>query len=305
MTNTIAALILTFNEEKHIARCIQSLKNSCKEIIVVDSFSTDRTYEIAVSMGATVYQHKWINYAIQLNWGLAKCPEYIDWIWRIDADEYVESSLATKVKGLLPTIDNDVNGIIVNKKNIFMGRPLLHGGWYPQRQLKIIRRGYGTCEDTWMDEHMVLYSGKTITVEGDQIDENLNDLTWWTQKHNGYATREAINMLIFKYSMQQTTETVAARFFGTDAERKRWLKMRYINMPLFIRPFLNFFVRYVLWGGFLDGVPGLVWHVLQGFWYRFLVDAKIYEIKKCFDGDEEKIKQYIQENYFVLINKYL
>lgn len=295
--NSVAALILTYNEEKHIARCINSLKDVCEEIFVIDSFSKDRTVEIAKELGAEVYQHPFENQARQFNWAISNCPISSDWIWRVDADEYIEPSLAEKVVASLPHVSPDVNGIYVNKKIVFMGRPLLHGGWYPAQQIKIIRKGYGASEDKWMDEHLIIFSGTTISIDGDQTDDNLNDLSWWTQKHNNYSNREAINMLLTEYGLDNQNKEVQPIFFGTGAERKRWLKMKYVETPLFLRPFINFFIRYILKTSFLDGRQGFIWHFLQGFWYRFLVDAKIYEIKKQFNFDDEKIKRYLEENY--------
>lgn len=297
MANTIAVIILTFNEELHIARCIDSLKNICEEIFVVDSYSTDQTCEIAVSLGAKVYQHTFVNTAKQLIWAVDNVGIQSEWIWRVDADEYIEPNLSSQIKQRLATCDPEVNGVYVNKKIIFMGRPLLHGGWYPARQIKLYRRGFGAFEDLWQDEHIAIFSGKTITIDGDQTDENLKDLAWWTQKHNAnFSIKEAVNMFAIRYKLLDNGLEV--RFWGTNIERRRWLKYRYAKMPLFIRPFLNFFVRYVLWGGFFDGIPGLIWHVLQGFWYRFLVDAKIYEISRRFNFDDKKIKAYVQETYF-------
>lgn len=294
---SIAAIILTKNEEKHIARCIHSVQDVCEEIWVIDSFSTDRTCEIAQKLGAKVVQHLFENQARQFNWALQQLPIVTDWIWRVDADEYVEPDLAEKVLSRLMDISRDVTGVYVNKKIYFMGRPLLHGGWYPAPQIKIIRRGYGACEDKWMDEHLIVFSGSTIYIDADQSDDNLNDLTWWTQKHNNYASREAVNMLLIGYGLDNPSAEVRPRFWGTDAERKRWLKLKYVKAPLFIRPFLNFFYRYVLRGGFLDGREGFIWHILQGFWYRMLVDAKVYELKKRFHFDAKLIKQYLLDNY--------
>lgn len=297
--DTIAAIILTKDEEKHIARCIASLSGVCDEVFVIDCFSTDRTKEIAESMGARVYQHPWLNYATQFNWGLHNCPISADWVWRIDADEYLDKGLGQNVKQAIGGCADDVNGIYVRKRIDFLGRPLLHGGWYPSYHLKVWRRGHGECENRWMDEHIRLFDGKSIVVDkGDQVDANLNDLTWWMAKHNGYATREMVDMLMMEYGLDAAAQEVIPKFWGTEEQRKRWLKMRYVKMPLFVRPFANFFVRYVLKAGFLDGREGLIWHTLQGFAYRFLVDAKLYEQKKRFGFDDEKIKEYIREKYF-------
>lgn len=299
MSNTtIAAIILTYNEEIHIERCIHSLQEICEEIFVIDSYSKDRTCEIARSLGAKIYRNTWKNYATQFNWALDNCPITSEWIWRIDADEYLEGNIGDVMRNTLATCDDNVNGIYVRKRIDFMERPLLHGGWYPSYHLKVWRRGYGDCENRWMDEHIRIFSGTTLTIDkGNQVDDNLNNLTWWTEKHNSYATREMIDMLMMEYGLDDRGKEVEAKIFGTEEQRKRWLKVKYIKAPLFLRPFINFNIRYILKGGFLDGKQGFIWHFLQGFWYRFLVDAKIYEMKKRFHWNDEKIKEYIINHY--------
>lgn len=298
MSKTLAAIILTKNEAKHIERCLRSIKGVVDEVVVVDCFSDDNTRELAEDLGARVVTHPWKNYATQLNFGIYECGIVSDWIWRIDADEYLEGGLGESVKKYIQTAPDKVNGIYVRKRIDFMGRPLLHGGWYPSFHLKVWRRGHGECENRWMDEHIRLFDGETTVItEGNQVDANLNDLTWWTGKHNGYATREMVDMLMMQYGMDSKSKEVVPKFFGTEEQRKRWLKVQYINSPLFLRPFINFFFRYFLRAGFLDGKEGFLWHFLQGFWYRFLVDAKIYELKKRFGFDNERIRQYLREEY--------
>lgn len=299
LNSNISFVILTYNEEKHIARCINSLKTFAKEIWVIDSFSTDKTLEIAESLGAKTVKHPFENQAQQFNWAIHHCDITGDWIWRVDADEYISQNLGAKVLESIGSCDSSVNGIYVNKAIVFQGRKLKHGGWYPAPQIKVIRKGFGESENKVMDEHLIITSGTTIYVDGDQTDENLNDLTWWTSKHNNYASREAINMLMMQYEMDADAEGVAAKLFGNDAERKRWLKVKYARMPLFLRPFLYFFIRYIVKLGFLDGKQGFIWYVLQGFWYRFLVDAKIFEIKKRFGFDKGKIKKYLMDKCLI------
>lgn len=302
MKKTIAAIILTKNEEKHIVRCLESIKDVCDDIVVVDCFSDDRTAELAEGLGARVVRHPWKNYATQLNYGIYQCGISADWIWRIDADEFIEGGLGQAVKDFIQTAPEEVNGIYVRKRIDFMGRPLLHGGWYPSYHLKVWRRGHGECENRWMDEHITLFDGKAVTINvGNQVDANLNDLTWWTEKHNGYATREMVDMLLMEYGLDAASQEVTPKFWGTEEQRKRWLKVKYIKAPLFFRPFVNFTIRYLFKGGFLDGREGFIWHFLQGFWYRYLVDAKIYELKKRFSWDDEKIKQYLTDNYLTII----
>lgn len=294
MSTSITAIVLTYNEERHIARCLRSLQGVCEEVLVVDSFSTDETREIAERMGARVVVHEFENQAQQFNWAISGAvPIGGEWLWRVDADEYISEELGRQVREVVSTCSPDVNGIYVNKQIVFLGRALRHGGWYPAPQIKVIRRGHGESEHKVMDEHLVVTDGRTVRVDGDQTDENLNDLSWWTQKHNGYASREALNMLRMRLGMDEDSAEVTPRLFGTDAERKRWLKVRYVRMPLFVRPFGNFFYRYVVRGGFRDGKAGFVWHILQGFWYRMLVDAKIYELERRFGFDEGRIRAYL------------
>lgn len=289
----ISFIVLTYNEEIHIERCLKSLIPFAKEIWVVDSFSTDKTLEVAESLKAKTVKHRFENQAQQFNWAIDNLEISGTWIWRVDADEYISADLGDKVTKAIAECEDDVNGIYVNKAIVFQGRKLKHGGWYPAPQIKVVRKGFGRSENKVMDEHLIIMGGKTIYIDGDQTDENLNGLTWWTQKHNGYATREAENMLRMQYGMDEDSKGVVPRLFGNDAERKRWLKLRYARMPLFVRPFLYFFIRYIVKLGFLDGKPGFVWYVLQGFWYRFLVDAKIFELRRKFGYDETKIKEWI------------
>lgn len=294
---SISAIILTYNEQLHIARCINSLKGVCDQILVVDSFSTDDTLRIAQELGAWVVQHPFQNQAQQFNWAIDNCEITGDWIWRVDADEYIAPELGSQVVDAIAHCEAGVNGIYVNKAIVFLGRKLRHGGWYPAPQIKVVRKGFGRSENKVMDEHLIITSGRTIYINADQTDENLNDLAWWTNKHNKYADREALNMMQMFYNIGQGAAEVTPHFFGSDAERKRWFKIRYVRLPLFLRPFLYFFYRYFLKLGFLDGKSGFVWYVLQSFWYRFLVDAKVFELKKRFNFDDDKIREYVQSTY--------
>lgn len=294
---TITAIILTYNEELHIERCIQSILNTVDDIVVVDSYSTDKTSEIVAKFEKVrFFQNKWVNYATQFNWALYNCNIQSGWVWRIDADEYADALLCSSLQNALKSAKDDVTGIYVKRKIVFMGKALMHGTWYPRWNLKIFRSSAGECENRWMDEHIKLFYGETIQIVGDQTDDNLNNITWWTEKHNSYATREMVDMLFMEYGLGTNNE-VKAKLLGTSEQRLRWMKIKYLQIPFFVRPFVNFIYRYILRFGFLDGKQGLMWHFLQGFWYRFLVDAKIWELKRKFRGDREKIVAYLREKY--------
>lgn len=296
MSSTITAVILTYNEEKHIARCINSISGIVKTVIVVDSFSQDKTVEIAEKLGAKIFQNPWVNYASQFNWALSNCSINTDWVWRIDADEYANNKLIESLRKQLSNTKEEVTGIYVRRGIVFLGKQLKYGTWAPRLNLKIFRNNTGSCENRWMDEHIVLHHGETIEVEGWQIDDNLNGFTWWTDKHNHYATREMVDMLSLKYGLGTQNEVVS-NIFGTSEQRMRWMKLRYANIPLFVRPFVNFVYRYILRFGFLDGKQGLIWHILQGFWYRFLVDAKIFELRRRFHHNDKEIIAYLKRTY--------
>ncbi len=293
---SLTAIVLAYNEEQHLQRCIDSLKDVCSDIVIIDSFSTDKTLEIAVKNGARFYQNKFINHASQLNWGLLNGEITTDWIFRVDADEYLSTKLGQYLIDNLSHVGSSVNGIMVNRLMFFFNKPLKMGGMYPIKHLRIWRKGTAICEKRWMDERMRLNSGEVVTFEGDLIDHNLNKLTWWIQKHNSYATKEAIDILDKRYNFSDSNVLVG-RFFGDVEERRRWLKIKYLQLPLFIRPFLFWFIRYFLQGGFLEGTRGFIWNILQCWWYRFLVDAKIYEAHKAAGKNKMKLIQYFKEEY--------
>lgn len=283
----ITCIILTKDEEIHIERCIRSVLVVCDDVLVVDSFSTDRTCQIAESLGAKVVQHKFTNQAEQFNWAIDNLEITTEWIWRVDADEIIEPTLAEIAKQELPKLarnavpEEQVNGVYVNKKIVFMNRPLLHGGWYPAQQIKLIRRGFGRSENKVMDEHLIITEGRTVSWNGDQTDWNIKPLDWWWQKHVGYAKREAENFEKLRYENEnQNEKEVEPKLFGTNAERKRWMKNIYARFPLYVRPIIYFFGRYILLGGFLDGYAGWYWHTRQGLMYRMMVDKNIAKLRK-------------------------
>lgn len=295
MKISLTTVILTFNEEMHIERCIKSVREISEEVYIIDSFSTDRTVEIAESMGAIVVRHEWPgNQAEQLNWGLQNFFIKSAWIMRLDADEYLSAALKDEMQNVLPNLGEDISGIILNYRHYFMGRWIKHGTRYPLPLLRIWRTGVGYIENKWMDERVILKEGGTHKLKSDFIHDDLNDISFFTQKHNVYATREAIDLLNKEYHFMDSEENNKK-----DHEHfNLYLKNKfYSNSFLFFRCFVYFVYRYFFRLGFLDGKEGLVYHFLQGFWYRFLVDTKIFELKHRFKNDEQAIVAYIKETY--------
>jgi glycosyltransferase involved in cell wall biosynthesis len=277
----VTVVMLTFNEAKHVARSIASVKAFARDILIVDSFSTDGTPEIAKAAGARVVQNKFVNYSKQFQWGLDHGGIETAWILRLDADEIIEPDLSAAIVDRLPGLPADVAGVNFNRKHIFLGRWVRHGGRYPLVLLRLWRTGQGRIEDRWMDEHMVVWGGRVVTFEGGFSDDNLNDLTFFTDKHNKYATREAIDVLSRKYQLLPDDRALSADSASRQAHMKRMFKERIYNrLPLWVGPLGYFIYRVIFQGGIFDGKSGMIYHVLQGFWYRYLVNAKIYEYER-------------------------
>lgn len=279
---SIAVVILTFNEEKHIGRCLRHALALTDEVHVVDSFSTDATVEIARSMGAQVWQHPFENHAKQLEWALAHLPIAGEWVMRVDADEIVSPSLAAEIREALSAAAPRVNGFLVFRQVCFQGAPIRHGG-VPHWVLRLWRRGMAKVEQRWMDEHVLLKEGTSSSLRGDFIDDNLNGVAWWTDKHNGYSTREAIDLLNHRHHFLPVAGQPA---LTPQARRVRWLKEKlYARLPPGMRAFLFFAYRMVFRLGILDGRGGFVFHFLQGCWYRFLVDVKVRAVERRMRAD--------------------
>ena len=278
MTQRITAIILTLNEQKHLARCIDSLRAVADQILIADCFSTDGTLDIAQAYGARVIQHKWVNYATQFNWALTQLDFDTDWVLRIDADEYLTPALVAEIQAQLPGIDPQIDGLYCSRRMTFQGRLIRFGGVFPVRVLRLFRYGRGECENRWMDEHIKV-AGPTGDLKGELIVDNLNPVTWWTDKHNKYASREVVDLLNLQYRFMPH-DSVASLRGGKQAGVKRWIKeVLYARLPGGSRAFAYFFYRYVLRLGFLDGKAGTAFHFLQGFWYRYLVDVKVAEVR--------------------------
>lgn len=292
----ITVIILAFNEEIHIERCLQRLAAWVERIVVIDSFSTDRTVEIARSLDADVLQHPWKNHADQFRWGLQAAAPTTPWVMRLDCDEYFEASVPDLLRSMLPALADDVTGVIVKRKFIFQQRWIRHGRYYPTKLLRIWRNGASDIEQRWMDEHIILNRGRAALLEGgDLVDHNLNDLDAWIAKHNRYATLAMVDYLNRELGLFDEDTRIA----GTDgaAKRNRFLKNSvYARLPLYLRAVLMYVYRYVFRLGFLDGRVGLVFHFMHGLWLFMLIDAKLDEAREFIKKNGvEAFKQNLRE----------
>lgn len=269
----ISAIIITYNEEKNIGECLESACGWADEIFIVDSGSTDKTLEIAKKYTEKIYHHPFKNFAQQRNWSQDNLPIKNEWVFHLDADERVSQELAFELKEIFST-NIDVDGFMVARKTIFRNRWIRHGGHYPVYHLRIFKKDKGRSEERFYDQNYIV-KGRIIKARGDIINIINPDLKLWKAKHKRWASLEAQEILFNK------NRKINIKLRGNPIERRNWFRYKiYYNMPLFIRPFIYFFYRYVIRFGFLDGGHGATFHFWQGFLYRLMVDISIYKLKK-------------------------
>ncbi|HVP65327.1 MAG TPA: glycosyltransferase family 2 protein [candidate division Zixibacteria bacterium] len=267
----ISVVILTFNSELTIAQTLASARQVSDDIHILDSYSTDRTLEIAREFGCNIVQHPFEHYGAQRNWAIGNLKLRYEWHLHLDADEFLSDELIEKLNALKRSFPSDVNGYFIPRLTRFLGRDLRHGGHYPIWHMRLFRSGKGGCENRRYDQHFIL-TGRGERIHAPMVDDNRMSLREWTERHNRWADAEVQEIL------SPTVEgLIQPKLGGTPMQTKRALRGLYARGPLFMRAFLLFFYRYFLRLGFLDGAPGLIYNVLQTFWYRFLIDAKLYE----------------------------
>ena len=275
----VTAIVLSFNEAIHIERCIARIAPHVKRVVVIDSHSTDDTAARARARGAEVLCNTFVNQSQQFNWALDNLTIDTGWILRLDSDELLDDQALNWLHANLATRPDPTAGLEFRLKVIFKGKHLRHGGYYSTDLLRLWRTGRGRIEERWMDERTVV-DGQIEKVPGNLIDENLNSIGWWTEKHNRYASRHVIDFILLQHSPEHRRSSGGERL-EPRARFKRFLRNRvYARFPLFLRPALYWLYRYFALLGFLDGKRGLIWHFLHGFWYYMLIDVKVWEAEQ-------------------------
>lgn len=289
----ITVIILTYNEELHIRRCLENVCPIAKKVYVIDSPSTDNTVVICGEFPEVeVVVHKYPgNQAEQFNWALDNVRIDTEWVLRLDADEYLLPELVDELKKKLPAMEEGVSALSLSLARSFMGKVLRHGIVDDIKIVRIFRTGKARYEKRIMDEHLSILDGKTLEMEHQFIDDSRIPIGQFIRKHENYASREAILLLDAEYNLTPTASIPQEH--GKEVEKKRAQKAKYAKMPLFWRAFAYFVYRYIIKLGFLDGKEGFLWDFLQGWWYRTLVDAKIFECKKACGNDPDAMRAYI------------
>lgn len=263
-------ILLSFNSEDTLGATLSRARLVSDEIFVVDSYSKDGTVELARSFGATVVQHPFEHYGAQRNWAIDNLPIHHAWQLHLDADELIDDELLAAILALPDEPEH--SGYFLPRYLRFLGRVLRHGGMSPTWHMRLFRTGVGRCEDRKYDQHYILKSGTSGLLPGVMVDDVRMPLTEWTARHNRWSDGEVAEL-----DAGEDTGRLKPDAHGNPAQRKRYLRQKYNQLPLFIRPFGLFAYRYFFRLGFLDGTEGFIFWVLQTFWFRFLVDAKIWE----------------------------
>jgi glycosyltransferase involved in cell wall biosynthesis len=285
LTPSITVIILTRNEEVHIARCIESVRPIARHIFIVDSFSTDRTVEIARAHGADVKQNAFVNHAVQLDWAISQLDTDTGWILRVDADEQLDDLLRDAILTEVPKAPDEVHGFSVCLREHFLGRAIRFGG-RAMYLTRLWRAGRARVEQRWMDEHIVVDDSAVRKLDGHLLHSNEKPLTEWIAKHNAYSNREAIDVLNDRYGFFGSVKA------GKSDPKSSPLRSLYYTIGGPIAPLLYFIYRYVVRLGFLDGRAGYLYHFLQGYWYRTLVATKLIEFERLLSGcdtNEERL----------------
>ncbi len=273
----VSVLVLTYNEEKNLDRCLRSVAGWCREIHVVDSGSTDGTLAIARRYTPLVHHHPYIDHRDQLTWALQHVPFSCDWLLLLDADNVVTAPLEEQITAVLRGPDQGAEGYFVAHRYCFLGRPIRG---FKRWSLRLVRRSSAAIDPSELVDWRFTVCGRIGYLSGELLEANANedDLDFWIDKHQRFAGRAAGEEVLRGCGYLQWS--VKPALFGTPDQRIVWLKERWRSLPLFVRPFLYFCYRYFVRLGFLDGWTGLLYHFLQAFWYRLLVDVKIWRLRR-------------------------
>jgi glycosyltransferase involved in cell wall biosynthesis len=289
MDKQFSFIILTFNEEQHLPRLLNSIEGLGAPIFILDSGSTDQTLAIAENFQAEVKVNHFENHPKQWDFALKNFQITTPWIIGLDADHTVTPELFETLKNFRDADYATTNGIYFNRKNFFKGKWIKYGGYYPKYLLKMFRTGVGYSDLNENMDHRFIVPGTTVIwKKGHILEENLkeNKISFWIEKHNKYSDLIAQEEIERRNNLRH--QLLKPNFWGNPDERIAWLKKIWWKLPLGLRPFLYFSYRMIYKLGILDGATGILFHFLQGFWFRLIVDVKIRENIKAHSVNSAK-----------------
>lgn len=264
-------VILTFNEQENLPYLLENVRDIATEIVILDSGSSDRTLELACQGNCRIHHRDFDNFSNQRNFALKDIAYNTEWVFVLDADEILTSELKDELKKVLST-NPEEDAFFIKRRFYWMGK-WVKRGYYPIWLMRLGRAGKMVCDERGINEHMICPGGKTGKLKYDFIDENHKGISDWLNKHNRYSDYEAVRLL--------EDEDQDYALWGSQYERKRWIRVKIWNrLPNFTRPFLLLFYRLFIRLGVLDGGRVVLYHFLHAFIYRFIIDAKLVELKR-------------------------
>lgn len=264
--------ILTYNEATDIADCVQSALRS-DDVIVVDSYSTDQTVEIASKYPVRIVQHPFESHGKQRTWMLETIPSKYEWVYLLEADERMTDELFAECLNAIQ--QNQFIGYYVAEQVMFMGKWIRYSTQYPRYQLRLLKKGKVWFTDYGHTEREVC-NGQTSFLKATYPHYTCGKgLSRWIDKHNRYSSDEADETL--RQLADGQVEWSKLLWGASEVERRRALKDLSLRLPF--RPLLRWFYMYFLLGGILDGRAGFAWCTLQAF-YEYLILLKVEEIQK-------------------------
>jgi len=287
----VTLLVTTRNEEANIERCLRSAHQFIDQVFVIDSESEDETVIIARKYAKVVnlpYDHsKIIPWIYQ--WGLENLPIRNEWVMILEADQMFTPELKTELEQIFARGAIREDGFYVRRQQVFRGKALRFGGYGSKYMLKLFRRAAGELDPEETDTR-VYVKGLVGRLRSPIIEENKkeDEILFYLQKHLRYAdvfAREELERREAGFRWKQEP-----RLFGTPDQRVLWLKQLFFGLPLYVRPFIYFFYRYVILLGFLDGKQGAIFHFMQAFWFRLVWDIRLEELKKKGAPESDKLQ---------------
>ncbi|MGF1478999.1 MAG: glycosyltransferase family 2 protein [Cyanophyceae cyanobacterium] len=270
----LSIYILTYNEEIDIAECIESaLAVGCDDVIVVDSYSSDHTVEIASTYPVQLVLHPFESHGQQRTWMLNSVTTKYEWAYLLEADERMTPSLYAECQAAIQS--GQAVGYYVAEKVMFMGKWIRHSTQYPRYQLRLLHKGRVWFTDYGHTEREVCDGPVGFLQETYPHYTCSKGLNRWIEKHNRYSTDEAKETL---RQLQSGSVNWRELLFGSsEVTKRRALKDLSLRLPF--RPLLRWLYMYFLLGGILDGRAGFAWCTLQAF-YEYLILLKVEELKR-------------------------